>query len=68
MTKEEIMHSPKETLTPADIAPILGCDPQLIRLAAKDKENRHLLSFPVDIIGNRVKIPRIPFIRSRGWK
>ena len=66
MTKEEIMASEKDPLTPADIAPILKCDPQLIRIAARDPKQGYL-SFPVDIVGNRVKIPRMPFIKSRGW-
>ena len=35
MTYQEIITSTKDVLTPADIAPVLGCDPQKIRIQAK---------------------------------
>lgn len=60
MTLKEIMESDKPMLIPADIAPVLGCDPHAIRVAAKTKPE--LLQFPVIVIGSRVKIPRLPFI------
>ena len=60
MTLDEIRSSTKEVLTPADIAPVLGADPQDIRLAAKQRPN--LLGFNVCIMGSRIKIPRRAFL------
>ena len=64
MTIEEIRQSDKLLLTPADIAPVLGCDPQLIRVQAHTAPER--LGFPVVVVGTRTKIPRIPFIEFFG--
>lgn len=61
MTLDEIRSSTKEVLTPADIAPVLGADPQDIRLQAKRNPER--LGFNVAVIGTRVKVPRLAFIR-----
>lgn len=55
-----IVTSEKELLTPADVAPVLGCDPQDIRVTAKQAPER--LGFPVTVIGTRVKIPRRAFL------
>lgn len=51
-------------LTPEQIAPILQVNPHSIRLAAR--ENPKGLGFPVVVIGNRVKIPRKPFLEFIG--
>lgn len=61
MTLDEIKSSTKEVLTPADIAPVLGADPQDIRLQAKRNPER--LGFNVAVIGTRVKVPRMAFLR-----
>ena len=61
MTLDEIRNSTKEVLTPAEVAPILGCDPQDIRVQAKQHPER--LGFNVAVIGTRVKVPRLAFIR-----
>lgn len=61
MTLEEIRASDKTVLTPADIAPVLGADPQDIRVAAKLHPER--LGFNVAVVGSRIKIPRLAFIR-----
>ena len=60
MTLDEIRNSTKEVLTPGDIAEVLGCDPQDIRVAAKQAPER--LGFNVAVIGTRVRIPRKAFI------
>lgn len=52
------MDSP--TITPAIAAAAINCDPQLIRHRAK--HNPQLLGFPVTLVGNRTKIPRVPFL------
>ena len=61
MTLDEIRNSTKEVLTPAEVAPVLGCDPQDIRVVAKQHPER--LGFNVAVIGTRVKVPRLSFIR-----
>lgn len=66
MTLTEIRNTNKEMLTPADIAPVLGCDPQNIRHQARDCPER--LGFPVVRVGSRTKIPRQQFLRFMGDK
>lgn len=61
-----IAASGKEMLSPADIAPVLGCHPYAINVAAKEDPAR--LGFPVCMIGNRVKIPRRAFLRWAGYE
>lgn len=60
MTLDEIRNSTKEVLTPAEVAPVLGCDPQEIRVQAKQQPER--LGFNVAVIGSRVKVPRRAFL------
>lgn len=50
-----------DTITPAVAAKVLCCDPNYIRVAARQAPE--LLGFPISRIGNRVKIPREAFIR-----
>ena len=64
MTVEEIRLSDKPFLTPADVAPVLRSDPHTIRCTARQKP--HLLGFPFTFTGNRMKIPRIAFLRFLG--
>lgn len=61
MTIAEIRKSAKDFLTPAEVAPALGCDPQTLRVWARKKPE--WLGFPVSVIGSRVKIPREGFLR-----
>ena len=61
MTLEQIRASTKSVLTAADVAPVIGCDPQCIRITAR--QNPEWLGFPVVCVGSRVKIPREPFLR-----
>ena len=61
MTIEDIKNMDKEILTPTDIANVLGCDPNTIRLQAKKDIKQ--LGFPAAKIGTRIKIPRKAFIR-----
>lgn len=61
MNINDLRCSDKLFLVPTDIAPILGCDPHKIRVTAKSRPE--LLGFPVSVIGTRVKIPRVPFLR-----
>ena len=61
MTLEEIRSYEREFLTPAQVAPVLGCDPQDIRVTARRHPEQ--LGFNVALVGTRVKIPRLGFIR-----
>lgn len=56
MTLSEVERMDATTLTPAQVASVLHSDPQLIRVAARQRPE--LLGFDVIIVGNRVKIPR----------
>lgn len=64
MTVDEIRTSRKVFLVPTDIAPVLQCNAYRISLQARDRPET--LGFPVIRIGNRTKIPRIPFLRFLG--
>ena len=48
-------------LKPDEVALVLQCTPQSIRTAARQRPE--LLGFPVNIMGNRVRIPRVPFLQ-----
>ena len=62
MTIEEIKASDKAFLLAKDVAPVLGSDTQTIRVSA----HMGLLQFPFIFCGNRLKIPRVPFLRYIG--
>lgn len=64
MTLKELRELEREYLTADQIAGVLGSDPQTIRTAARVDPQR--LGFPVIVIGSRVKIPRVPFLRYMG--
>ena len=61
MTIEEIRASDKTMLTPADVAPILKCNAYSLNITARN--NIRALGFPASLVGTRLKIPRIGFIR-----
>lgn len=61
MTFEEIKRSDKDFLIPADVAPVLGCKPYSVNVQAKADISK--LGFPVTMMGTRVLIPRLGFIR-----
>ena len=64
MTLEEIKNSDRLWLTPAEVAPVVGCDPNQIRNTAQSAP--HLLGFPVTVVGTRTKIWRKPFLAFIG--
>jgi len=64
-TLAELAASQKEYFTPAEIAGVLGTDGQTIRVTARQCPWR--LGFPVLFVGNRIKIPKRPFLRVMGW-
>lgn len=65
MTIQEMLASEAEVLPPTDVAEVLKCDPQYVRLTARDRPEA--LGFPVIVVGKRVKIPRMPFLRRMGY-
>lgn len=64
MRLEEIKKSDKVFLTPKDIAEVLESDPQTVRETAVQKPE--LLGFKYCFLGNRMKIPRKPFLEWLG--
>lgn len=61
-TLEEIEALPKEMLVPADISGYIGCSPYTINVCTRNGENP--FPFPIIRLGTRVKIPKIPFLKS----
>ena len=57
MTLDEIRASDKTVLTPKEVAPVLGVNPQSIRVADPCD-----LGFPVIKVGSRTLIPRLAFL------
>lgn len=64
MTLDDIRQINREFLLPREVAEIMGCDAQDVRVAARQRPD--LLGFPVCVVGSRVKIPRRPFLRFMG--
>lgn len=64
MTVAEMQASEKVFLTPGDISCVLKCTPQTIRVMARQEP--HMIGFPFTFVGNRMKIPRVPFLRFIG--
>lgn len=61
MTLIEIKGLDKPFLTPKEVAGVLGSDPQTIRVTARTAPER--VGYPFTFTGNRMKIPRIPFLK-----
>ena len=61
MTINEIRGLDKPFLTPKEVAGVLGSEPQTIRVTARTAPER--VGFPFTFTGNRMKIPRIPFLK-----
>lgn len=61
-TLDDIKTMDKLTLSPDEVAGVMsGTSAHAIRLAARTEPE--LLGFPTIVMGTRVKIPRVPFIR-----
>lgn len=60
-TLEDLREIDKPFLTPEDISGVLGSNPQTIRVTAHQRPD--LIGYPFTFAGNRMKIPRIPFLR-----
>ena len=59
----ELEKSDELFLTPDQVAPVIGCDPQSIRGACETVEGYQRIGFPVTRLGARTYIPRLAFIR-----
>lgn len=61
MTLAEMKNAKTAILTPDDVAEVLGSHPATIRETAKQHPER--IGYPFTFVGNRMKIPRIGFLR-----
>jgi hypothetical protein len=61
MNLEQIKKSNKVFLTCTDVSGVLKCNAYTLHKQAQQRPE--MLGFPVICIGNRVKIPRIPFLK-----
>ncbi len=61
MSLEELRSYPRDWLTCEQVAPVLGADRANIHDQAVT--DPAALGFPVVVIKNRVKIPKLPFVR-----
>lgn len=66
MTIEELKMSSRPVVGPEDVAPLVHLDACSIRKAARNKDVRDLLGFPVIVCGNQVRIPRRAFLKAMG--
>lgn len=55
---------PRAYLVATDIAPILGLSDATIRAQAR----AGMLPFPTVVVGQRVRIPKMPFLRWMGYE
>ena len=62
----EIAALDKATLSPLEVSGVMGCDPYNLNLMAKQQPQ--LVPFPWYFAGNRLKIPRVPWLRFMGWE
>ncbi len=60
MTLNDLESLTRPTLTPAQAASVLGCNPDTIRWMARVDAAK--LGFPVIVAKSRTYIPRLPFI------
>lgn len=63
-TLEELRASPKAFFTPGEVCGVLGSNPQTIRVTARQRPD--LIGYEFTFVGNRMKIPKIPFLRFLG--
>ena len=68
MDLQRLAESDQLYLTMEQAASLLGSDRNDISVMAASQEGREALGFRVIRIGNRTKIPRIPFLRYLGYE
>ena len=65
---EKIAKMGSTFITPTQAAPALGCSAYCLSVMAREEKTRSAIGFPVIRVGNRTKIPRLPFLRVMGWE
>ena len=65
MTFDDLLRMTTPVITGTQAAQAMGMDPT--RLIGYAREQPELLQFPFQLSGNRVKIPRIPFLKFWGF-
>ena len=63
-TLQDLINCQKDFFTPQQVGDVLGCDPQNLRIMARQRPE--LMRFEFQIVGNRVKFPKRPFLRYMG--
>lgn len=63
-TLQDLINYPKDFFTPQQVGDVLGCDPQNLRIMARQRPE--LMQFEFQIVGNRIKFPKRPFLRYMG--
>lgn len=66
MTLSELEKSEEPIIRVNEIAPIVHLSAESIRKAARNKETKDLLGFPVIVCGNQVRVPRLAFLHALG--
>ena len=51
-------------LTPQEVAPLLDCDPNTLRLMARERPEDFRI--PYTFVGKRMIFPKLPFLRFMG--
>ncbi|MBE6943831.1 MAG: hypothetical protein E7453_06175 [Ruminococcaceae bacterium] len=64
LTLQEIKNLDKAFLTPEQVSGVLGANPQTIRVTARQRPD--LVGYEFTFVGNRMKIPKLPFLRFMG--
>ena len=59
-----LIESPKVCISPSEAAKVLQCAPYALNIKAKE----NALPFPAFFVGNRLRIPRMPFLRFLGYE
>lgn len=57
---------PRAYLTPEQVAPILGVSAEAFRVMARD--GRYDGEFLIHVSGNRLRVPKVPFLRALGYE
>lgn len=61
MTIDQMRISDKTMLSPDEVSEVLGCNGYAINLQCKEDPRK--LGFPVCVLGTRVRIPRVAFLK-----
>ena len=64
LTITQLKATDKPFLSVEEVSGVLGANPHSIRVTARQRPD--LIGFPFTFSGNRMKIPRIPFLRFMG--